>query len=58
MNIPGNTHSSIRAHWIQESTWIDIHLSALTDGKPSRQCRATLVKLLQQIGVEDTNNTL
>jgi hypothetical protein len=58
MDLPGNTHSSIRAHWIQESTWIDIHISALTDGKSARQCRTTLRKLLSQIGVENTNNTL
>jgi hypothetical protein len=58
MDLPGNTHSSIRAHWIQESTWIDIHISALTDSKSARQCRTTLRKLLSQIGVENTNNTL
>jgi hypothetical protein len=58
MDLPGNTHSNIRAHWIQESTWIDMHISALTDGKSARRCRATLSKLLAQIGVENTNNTL
>lgn len=58
MNLSGNTHSSIRAHWIQESTWIDIHISALTDGKSPKKCRDTLIKLLKQIGVENTNNTL
>jgi hypothetical protein len=58
MKIPGNLHSSIRAHWIQESTWIDIHISSLTDAKSTRQCRATLRKLLGQIRVENTNDTL
>jgi hypothetical protein len=58
MKIPGNTHSSIRAHWIQESTWIDIHISSLTEAKSARQCRATLRKLLGQIRVENTNDTL
>jgi hypothetical protein len=58
MNIPGNTHSNIRAHWVQEGTWIDIHISSLTENKSPRQCRATLVRLLGQIGVENTNNML
>ena len=58
MVIPGNTHSNIRAHWIQESTWIDIHLSSLTDAKTPRQCRATLVRLLGKIGVENTSTML
>jgi hypothetical protein len=58
MDIPGNTHSNIRAHWIQDSTWIDIHLSSLTEAKTPRQCRATLMRLLGQIRVENTNDTL
>jgi len=58
MKIPGNTHSSIRAHWIQENTWIDMHISSLTEAETTRQCRATLRKLLGQIRVENTNETL
>lgn len=58
MNMPGNTHSNIRAHWIQESTWIDIHISSLAEGKSPRQCRATLIRLLGQIRVENTSTTL
>jgi hypothetical protein len=58
MDIAGSTHSNLRAHWIQESTWIDIHLSSLTEKKTPRQCRAALMKLLGQIRVEDTNTTL
>ena len=57
MNIPGNTHSNIRAHWIQESTWIDIHLSSLTGQKSPHQCRAALIRLLGQIHVENTTTT-
>ena len=56
---PGqHTLQSAGAHWIQESTWIDIHLSSLTGQKSPRQCRATLMRLLDQIRVENTNNTL
>ena len=51
-------HSSVRAHWIQENTWIDMHISSLTEGKTTRQCRATISKLLGQIQVENTNETL
>ena len=58
MDIPENTHSNIRAHWIEESTWIDVHLSSLTEGKSPKQCRATLVRLLKQIRVESTNTAL
>jgi hypothetical protein len=58
MNIPGGTHSNIRAHWIQENTWIDIHISSLTEAKSPRQCRAALMKLLGQIRVESTNTML
>jgi hypothetical protein len=58
MDIPGNTHSNIRAHWIQDDTWIDIHISSLTEGKSSRQCRAQLMRLLGQIRVENTADTL
>jgi hypothetical protein len=58
MDIPGGTHSNIRAHWIEESTWIDIHVSALASGKTPRQCRTNLIRLLGQINVENTNVTL
>ena len=58
MDIPGGTHSNIRAHWIQESTWIDIHISSLTEAKSPRQCRATLMVLLRKSRVENTNTTL
>jgi hypothetical protein len=58
MVIPGNTHSNIRAHWLQEGTWIDMHLSSLTEAKSPRQCRAALMKLLKQIRVENTDTTL
>jgi hypothetical protein len=58
MKIPGNMHSSVRAHWVQENTWIDIHISSLTESKSTRQCRATLGKLLGQIRVENTSETL
>jgi hypothetical protein len=58
MDLAGNTHSSVRAHWIQEGTWIDVHISSLTGPKSTRQCRATLRKLLSQIRVENTNTTL
>lgn len=58
MDMPGNTHSNIRAHWIQDDTWIDIHVTSLTEGKSPKQCRATLTRLLAQIGVENTSTTL
>jgi hypothetical protein len=58
MSIPGGMHSNIRAHWIEESTWVDMHVSSLTEGKTARQCRATLMRLLGQINVENTNTTL
>jgi hypothetical protein len=58
MNMPGDTHSNIRAHWIEEGTWIDIHLSSLTEGKTPRQCRAALARLLGQIQVQSTNTML
>ncbi len=58
MDLPGSQHSNVRAHWIQENTWIDIHLSALMDGKPAKKCRASLVRLLGQIRVENTDTTL
>ncbi len=58
MNIPGSMHTNIRAHWIQESTWIDLHISSLADVKAPRQCRTKLVRLLGQIRVENTNDTL
>jgi hypothetical protein len=58
MMIPGNTHSNIRAHWLQEGTWIDMHLSSLTETKSPRQCRGALMKLLKQIRVENTDTTL
>jgi hypothetical protein len=58
MNIAERVHSNVRAHWIQESTWIDVHLSSLTAAKSPKQCRATLVRLLRQIQVESTSTTL
>jgi hypothetical protein len=58
LKLLGNMHSSVRAHWIQENTWIDMHISSLTEGKTTRQCRATISKLLGQIQVENTNETL
>jgi hypothetical protein len=58
MDLPGDTHSNVRAHWIQEGTWIDIHISSLAGAKSTRQSRATLRKLLGQIRVENTNTTL
>jgi hypothetical protein len=35
-----------------------MHISSLTEGKSPRQCRATLMRLLGQIRVENTNDTL
>jgi hypothetical protein len=58
LKIPESTHSNIRAHWIQESTWIDLHISSFAEAKTPRQCRTKLMRLLGQIRVENTSTTL
>lgn len=58
MDIPESTHSNIRAHWIEESTWIDIHISCMVEQRTPAKARAALIKLLGQLKVENTNNVL
>lgn len=58
MRIGDTTHSNIRAHWIQANTWVDIHISAISAPKSPKQTRATLLKMLERVHVENTNDTL
>jgi hypothetical protein len=45
---PLGTNSHIRAHWVQEGTWIDVHLS-MTSSASSAQLRSALEALLQAL---------
>jgi hypothetical protein len=48
---PRVTNSHVRAHWVGNGTWIDVHLS--TTGKRARpECRARLLKVLGTFRVE------
>jgi len=58
LKIADTVHSNIRAHWIQENTWVDIHITAIAAPKSPKQTRATLLKMLERVHVENTNETL
>jgi hypothetical protein len=51
-NIPGETNTHVRAHWVQAGTWIDMHIS-LT-GKPSNGVtREALLDMLKKITIAE-----
>lgn len=51
MALPPVTNSHVRAHWVQAGTWIDLHLSIVSD-QTSAQARDKLLTLLQTFEVK------
>jgi hypothetical protein len=52
ISIPQGNNSHIRAHWLQAGTWIDIHLSMISN-RSSSEVRAALQSLLKDIQVKE-----
>jgi hypothetical protein len=50
--LPGGTSAHVRAEWVSEGTWIDLHLS-LTAKRPAPDARAALLQMLDTFRVED-----
>lgn len=50
IKIPGIGNSHIRAHWVQDGTWIDVHLS-LTSNESQKERRDRLRETLKEIQV-------
>jgi hypothetical protein len=48
--IPKGTNANIRAEWIEEGTWIDVHISVTTKD-PSSVARAAALNVLKEITV-------
>jgi hypothetical protein len=45
LRIPEITNSNVRAHWVSNGTWIDVHLST-TGTRPRAESRASLIEML------------
>lgn len=50
MALPSGTNSHIRAHWVQDGTWIDLHLSVSSD-RTVAENRSLLKTILKSIRV-------
>ena len=48
----GATNSHVRAHWVQDGTWIDLHVS-LSSTRPSAEVRSALETYLQGVLVRE-----
>jgi hypothetical protein len=49
---PGGTSAHVRAEWVVEGTWVDLHLST-TGKRPAAEARADLLRQLEAFRVED-----
>lgn len=49
---PSGTNSHLRAHWVQDGTWIDVHLS-LTSSRSSAELREALEAYLKGVLVRE-----
>lgn len=52
INIPGTGNSHVRAHWVQDGTWIDVHIS-LTSNESQTGRRNRLREALKAIQVSE-----